>query len=83
MLLSLQRRGKENHALVDTHGPVPGALVHRSEPAALDRNAASGEPVRRVGEDYIHAAREYDLHEIHTVREVHNGPRLAERLEIS
>src|SRR5215203_3567249 len=63
----------------EPHGPVPSALVHRSEPSALDRNAASGEPVRRVGEDHVHAARGCDLHEIHTVSEVHNGPRLAER----
>jgi hypothetical protein len=66
----------------EPHGPVPVPLVHRGEPAVLDRNAASGEPVRRIGEDHVHAARGYDLHEIHTVREVHNGPRLAERLQV-
>jgi hypothetical protein len=68
--------------LSEPHGPVPGTLVHRGELAALDRNAASGKSVRRVGEDHVHAARGYDLHEIHTVREVHDGPRLAERLEV-
>src|SRR5215217_4987613 len=69
--------------LREPHGPVPGALVHRSEPAALDRNATSGEPVRRVGEDHVHAACGHDLHEIHTVGKVDYGPWLTERLEIS
>ena len=68
--------------LREPHGPVPGTLVHRGEPAALERNAASGEPVRRIGEDHLNAARGYDLHEMHTVGEVHNGPRLAERLQV-
>src|SRR5215203_2127496 len=66
----------------EPHGPVPGTLVHRSEPAALDRNAASGEPVRRVGEDHVHAAWGCNLHEIYTVSEVDHGPRLAERLQV-
>src|SRR5215204_1106031 len=78
----LQPPDVEPVILSEPHGPVPGTLVHRGELAALDRNAASGESVRRIGEDHVHAARGYDLHEIHTVREVHDGPRLAERLEV-
>src|SRR5829696_2908114 len=68
--------------LREPHGPVPGTLVHRSEPAVLDRNTASGEPVRRVGEDHVHAAWGHNLHELHTVSEVHDGPRLAERPQV-
>ena len=78
----LQPPDVETVILRETHGSVPGAFVHRGEPAALDRDAASGEPVRWVGKDHVYAARGYDLHEIHTVREVHDGPRLAEHLKI-
>jgi len=66
----------------EPHGPVPGTLVHSSEHAALDRNSARGEPVRRVGEDHVHAVWGYKLHEIHTVSEVDHSPRLAERLQV-
>ena len=67
----------------EPQGPVLLAFVHRGEPATLDRNAACGEPVRWVGEDQVHAAWGYNLHEIHTVSEVDQRPRLAERLQVS
>ncbi len=52
----LQPPDVEPVILSEPHGPVPGTLVHRGEPAAVDRNAASGEPVWRVGEDHVYAA---------------------------
>jgi hypothetical protein len=67
---------------LESHRPVPGALVHRGEASALDGNAARGEPVWWVGEDHVHAARRYGLHEIQTVGEVDQSPRLAERFEV-
>jgi hypothetical protein len=66
----------------EAHGPVPGALVHGGKASALDGNAACGEPVGWVGEDHVHAARGHGLHEIQTVSEVDESPRLAERLEV-
>src|SRR5688572_30090639 len=51
----LQPPDVEAVILREPHRPVPGALVHRGEPAALDRDTSSGEPIRRVGEDHIHA----------------------------
>src|SRR5829696_739154 len=63
--------------------PAPGTFVYGSEPPVPDRHAAGREPIRRVGEDHVHAACGYDLHEIHTVCQVDYRPWFAERLEVA
>jgi hypothetical protein len=69
--------------LSDAHRTIPPSLVHRDEAAAPDTHAATREPVRRIGEDDVHALCWHETHEIDAVHPVGDGPGLTVGFEVT